>query len=88
MRVRYRPRFDRELRRTRNAALRRRVESAIEDVKVASTISEIPGIERMRARGRFYRIRVGEYRIGVEVEDDVVILVRFGHRSDVYRSFP
>jgi mRNA interferase RelE/StbE len=88
MRVRYRPRFDRELRRTRNAAVRCRVESAIEDVKAASTVSEIPGIERMRARGRFYRIRVGKYRIGVEVEGDVAILVRFGHRSEIYSNFP
>ena len=88
MRVRYRSRFDRELRRTRNPALRRRVESEIEDLKAASTISEIPGIKRMRASGNFYRMRIGSYRIGLEVEGDVVILVRFGHRGDFYRSFP
>ena len=56
--------FNRDLRRIRDTALRRRVERAIGDVEAAPTISEIPGIERMRARGRFYRIRVGEYRIG------------------------
>ena len=42
----------------------------------------------MSASGNFYRIRVGSYRIGVEVEDDVVILLRFGHRSEIYRRFP
>ena len=68
--------------------MRRRVERAIERVEAASTISEIPGIERMTARGRFYRIQVGKYRIGVEVEGDVAILVRFGHRSEIYSNFP
>ena len=88
MEIRFRPRFNRELRRTRNPNLRRRVELVIENLEAASTISEIPGIRRMSATGDFYRIRVGDYRIGVEVEDDVVVLHRFGHRSDIYRSFP
>ena len=35
-----------------------------------------------------YRIRVGDYRVGIEVEDGVAILLRFGHRRDIYRSFP
>ena len=88
MEVRFDDKFNRDLRRIRDSALRRRVGHAIEGVEAAPTISEIPGIERTRARGRFYRIRVGDYRIGLEVEGDVVILVRFGHRSDVYKSFP
>lgn len=88
MEIRFTSRFNRELRRTLNPNLRRRVERAIEEMKIASTVSEIPGIRRMSASGNFYRIRVGSYRIGVEVEDDVVILLRFGHRSEIYRSFP
>ena len=88
MEIRFRPRFNRELRRTRNPNLRRRVERAIEDVKTAPAVSEIPGIRRLSTSGNFYRIRVGDYRIGVEIEDDVVILARFGHRREFYRSFP
>ena len=88
MEVRFDTSFNRDLRRIRDADLRRRVERAIGNVEAASTISEIPGIERMTARGRFYRIQVGKYRIGVEVEGDVAILVRFGHRSEIYSNFP
>ena len=88
MEIRFRPRFNRELARIRNPNLRRRVGRAIEDVKTSATVSEIPGIRRLSASGNFYRIRVGHYRIGVEVEDDVVILARFGHRREFYRSFP
>ena len=88
MEVRFDTSFNRDLRRVRDSALRRRVGRAIERVEAAPTLSEIPGIERMTARGRFYRIQVGKYRIGVEVEGDVAILVRFGHRSEIYSNFP
>lgn len=36
----------------------------------------------------FYKIRFGDYRIGLKVEGDVVILERTLHRKDIYRYFP
>jgi mRNA interferase RelE/StbE len=37
--------------------------------------------------GGYWRYRVGEYRIICAIEDDLVsiLVVRVGHRSDVYR---
>ncbi|GIK72728.1 MAG: hypothetical protein BroJett021_17160 [Chloroflexota bacterium] len=37
---------------------------------------------------RYYRIRVGDYRLGLALEGDTVILVRFLHRKEIYRYFP
>ncbi len=36
----------------------------------------------------FYRIRIGDYRIGLKVENEDVIFIRVLHRKDVYRHFP
>ncbi|NPA92437.1 MAG: type II toxin-antitoxin system RelE/ParE family toxin, partial [Chloroflexi bacterium] len=36
----------------------------------------------------FYRIRLGDYRLGLEIEGDTVVFVRFLHRRDIYRYFP
>jgi mRNA interferase RelE/StbE len=35
----------------------------------------------------YYRLRVGDYRVVYAVEDDVliVLVVRIGHRREVYR---
>lgn len=46
-----------------------------------------PGSEKLSGYDR-YRIRQGNYRIiyGIEDEDLVVMVVRIGHRSDVYRA--
>ena len=45
------------------------------------------GVRKLAGEKNAYRIRVGDYRILYEIRDDVlvVIIVRIGHRSDVYR---
>ncbi|MGB2984188.1 MAG: type II toxin-antitoxin system RelE/ParE family toxin [Candidatus Bipolaricaulia bacterium] len=45
-----------------------------------------PGCEKLKAR-EVYRIRQGRYHILYEIREDilVVIVVKIGHRADVYR---
>ena len=46
-----------------------------------------PGCAKMAGEDDLYRIRVGDYRVIYAVHDDVllVIVVRIGHRREVYR---
>ena len=84
-----RPSFIRDLKRLRSAATRRRVERAIADIEAAPNITAVPGITRITATGQpHYRVRIGDYRLGIALDGGVVILVRFLHRSDIYRFFP
>jgi mRNA interferase RelE/StbE len=45
------------------------------------------GCERLSGIENLFRVRVGDYRIVYEIADDilVVLVIRIGHRSDVYR---
>ena len=88
MELEYRSSFTRDLKRVREADIRGRVHRIIAELEAASDIAEISGAARIRAEGRYYRIRIGDYRLGIALEGDVAILVRFLHRRDVYRSFP
>ena len=42
----------------------------------------------MSGPGNFYRIRVGDYRVGMVVEGNQVEFVRCLSRRDLYRFFP
>jgi len=46
------------------------------------------GARYLRGREDLWRIRVGAYRIVYAIEDDrlVIVLVKLGHRRDVYRG--
>lgn len=45
-------------------------------------------LKKLKGGGNYYRIRVGEYRIGIIVEGDAITFVRCLHRKEIYRYFP
>ena len=88
MKVSFEASFARDLRGVKDEALLTRVEQVIAEVKTAATLSEIGHVRKMRGYETYYRLRLGDYRIGIEVVDDEVIFVRILHRKDIYRRFP
>ncbi len=88
MEIRYGSRFNRDLARRRNPDLNRSVERVIEELKAASSIREVGNVRKMEGWESLYRIRIGDYRLGLELEDDTAILLRIGHRREFYRYFP
>lgn len=88
MEVEFTSSFTRDLRRLRNAGLRARVERIIEEMERAPEIAAVAGVARLKGVGQHYRIRVGEYRIGLSMEGDTAVVTRFLHRRDIYRHFP
>jgi mRNA interferase RelE/StbE len=59
----------------------RRIELLGEDPRPA-------GCEKLAGGGDLYRVRQGQYRIVYEIQDAelVVLVVKLGHRRDVYRA--
>jgi len=54
----------------------------------ADSILEIPNIKKMKGYKDFYRIRIGDYRLGLYTENHHVILSRLLPRKDIYKRFP
>ena len=80
--------FLRDLKKEATPALKAEVEQVIESVKKAATMKDIPRMKKMKGYTIDYRIRVGSYRIGVEIEGNLVTFVAFGPRKDFYKHFP
>ena len=45
---------------------------------------------KMKGNNPFHKIRVGNYRIIYEIHEDVLVIlvVKIGHRRDIYRNLP
>jgi mRNA interferase RelE/StbE len=88
LKVRFKESFARDLRALKDKALLDRIRVLIEDVEKAERLAEVAGLKKLRGDEAYYRIRVGDYRLGLAVEEDVVVFVRVLHRREVYRYFP
>jgi mRNA interferase RelE/StbE len=51
-------------------------------------LEELNNIKKLKAKGDYYRIRVGDYRIGLTANEEVITFVRVLHRKEIYRYFP
>ncbi|MFZ9848589.1 MAG: type II toxin-antitoxin system RelE family toxin [Flavobacteriales bacterium] len=60
----------------------------IEQLQEAEKLSEIVNLKKLQGASNFYRIRIGDYRLGLIYENDELYLVRFLHRKDIYKFFP
>ena len=82
--------FDRDLKDLKkNRQVLGRVQDVIEEVEEADDLRELPSLKKLSGGGGdYYRIRVGDYRIGVALEGETAAFVRCLHRKDIYRYFP
>ena len=89
MKTDFRKSFARDLRKRKNDFdFLDRVKEAIENVELSETTSMITNLKKLKGESSYYRIRFGDYRIGIKIEDDLVIFIRALHRKDIYRYFP
>ena len=88
MNIEFKGSFAKDLKRIRDQSLKSRVKEVVELVEQADTLQEIGSVRKLRGGDQYYRIRIGDYRMGLILEKDTVIFVRFLHRKDVYKYFP
>ena len=81
--------FDRDVDKINDKKLLKKIRSFISTIEEAASISEILHIKKIEGYVSFYRIKISDYRLGMEaLSNKEVVLVRFLHRKDIYRYFP
>lgn len=88
MKVEFRKSFEKDLRKIQDRALLQRIQLVIEEAERVDALAALANIKKLKAAGVFYRIRVGDYRIGLSVKENIVVFVRVLHRKEIYRQFP
>ena len=57
-------------------------------LETANSIQEIPNLKKLAGHKESYRCRMGNFHIGINIENSNLILVRVALRKDFYRLFP
>lgn len=88
MNAQFRASFAKDLRRIKNKELLNRIKQTIEQIEKAQSQQSITNLKKLKGGTNYYRIRIGEYRIGLIIEEDTATFVRCLNRKEIYRFFP
>jgi len=88
MKVEFHKSFERDLRRVRDRNLLERVEAVLVELEGSETLDSISNIKAMKGHPDYFRVRIGDFRLGFRRIDDGVRIIRFLSRGDIYRKFP
>jgi mRNA interferase RelE/StbE len=72
----------------KNEDLFQKIQNSIDNIIHANNISEISNIKKMTGYQVYYRIKIGDYRIGVELIENKIKFLTVKHRKDIYKKFP
>ena len=71
------------------ASQRKKIEQFVfNDAAAFQRQENIPNLRKLKGYKNFYRIRFGNYRAGIRIENDILIFERLLHRKDIYKFYP
>lgn len=88
MKTTFKASFLKAIKKIESNQLKSDIANAILNVESAESHNQIRQLKKIKGYKQFYRIRIGDYRIGIKIEADMVIFVDIDHRKNIYRIFP
>ncbi len=80
--------FVKDVERIKDQRLLNRIANCINQVIHTDSLDKINSVKRMKGETCYYRIRLGDYRIGLRIVGDTLIFIRILHRKEIYKYFP
>lgn len=88
MEIRYKRQFLKDLAKL-PLPFRERIEEIVfEIIPNESSYEILQRVSKLKGRNNYFKIRVGDYRIGLYIENDFLEFKRALHRKEIYRYFP
>lgn len=89
MEIFYGKTFSKDLDDLRNQPkVRKNLLDLIKKIKDMKSLRELKDIKKIEGYEDYFRIKIGDYRLGFKLKQDKIELIRFLHRKEIYRRFP
>ena len=88
MRVEFLKKFSKDLDGIKVKSVKLNLRRLIELMESVDSLDKIPNLKKLKGHKSAYRVRVGDYRLGLFFENSTIVMARFLHRKDIYKIFP
>jgi len=81
--------FSKSLDKINDKTTLKKVSKTIDLIETKNAIIDIPNTKKMVGFTSYFRIKIGNYRIGFEkINDSTIRFIIICHRKDIYNKFP
>ncbi|MCD4680156.1 MAG: type II toxin-antitoxin system RelE/ParE family toxin [Bacteroidales bacterium] len=80
--------FQKDTKKIKDQILLGKIADSIVNVQQANHLKQIENIKKLRGSSNDFRIKVGDYRLGIIISESSVEFIRCLHRKDIYKFFP
>ena len=71
------------------AAQRRKIEHFVfVETKNFEKPEDVPNLRKLKGYKDYYRLRFGDYRAGIKIQNNTLFFERILHRKDIYKFYP
>jgi mRNA interferase RelE/StbE len=89
MKIEFDKSFYKSLDKFQSPIISKRIEHVIFEFDKAETIADVKNIKKLVGFRNYYRIRLGDYRLGIELKNQSTVrFILIAHRKDIYHIFP
>jgi mRNA interferase RelE/StbE len=80
--------FERDIKKIKEKKVKTNLLLILREIIESNDIQGIQNLKKIKGVKKFYRIKMGNSRLGIKIEETTVTFIRFLHRKDIYRYFP
>lgn len=88
MNINFEKSFLKDIQKLKDKDVANKLKSIIEQIELSSDLQNFVNIKKMKGHNIYYRLKIGNYRLGFSYENNQIDLIRFLHRKDIYKLFP
>ncbi|MDE0535330.1 type II toxin-antitoxin system RelE family toxin [Tenacibaculum sp. L6] len=88
MNVIYLESLAKDLKKIKNKKLLKSLSQVFTTLEETDDLFKISSVKKMSGHPDAYRVRIGDYRLGIYYSDNKVTIARFVKRNDIYKLFP
>ena len=89
MKTEYLPSFTKDLKKLKKTSIYSEIKTLVfQTIPDYQNLTQIKNLKKIKGHNNAYRIKVGDYRIGIFIKKETITFSRVLHRRDVYRYFP
>jgi mRNA interferase RelE/StbE len=80
--------LEKDVRKIKDESVKKVLAEIIQEIQNAGRLTDIIHLKKLQGTKNCFRIRIGDYRLGLIVNGQKVELIRLLHRKEIYRYFP